>query len=136
MAEVTRTGTPTISTPFPGKEHFIVGLKAGEAIAGGDAVYIKSDGLVWKATGAAANAAAVCVGFAAMAASVGEAVTVARGVMFGYGPNVAGTPTAAGAPLYLSGTAPGGLADAASTGGTAAIAYAVGDGRIFAKSNW
>jgi len=136
MAEVTRTGTPTISTPFPGKEHFIVGLKAGEAIAGGDALNIRPDGLVWKATGAAANAGAVVCGFAAMAASVGESVTVARGLMIGYGPNVAGTPTAPGAPLFLSGTVAGGLADAASTGGTTAIAYAVGDGRIFAKSNW
>lgn len=136
MAEVTKTGTPSISTPFPGKEHFIVGLLAGEAIAGGDAVYVKSDGLIWKATGAAANAAAVVCGFACMAASVGEAVTVARQMHMQYGPNVSGTPSTPGAPLYLSGTVAGGLADAASTGGTAPIAYVIGDGRIYLKSNW
>lgn len=137
MAEVTRTGTPTVSTPYPGKEHFVVGLLAGEAIAGGDACYIKSDGKVWKATGAAANAAAKVMGFATKAADAGEAVTLAHHLNIAYGPNVTGTPSEEGAELFLSGTVPGGLADAASTGGTAAIAVVLDlDGRIYAKGNY
>lgn len=137
MAEVSKTGTPSLSTPDPGYEHGITGLVAGEAIAGGDACYIKaSDGAVYKATGAAANEAARVVGFAAKAASLGEAVTLFHHVNFGYGPNITGTAVAGGVPLYLSGTVAGGLADAASTGGTAPIAFAYGDGRIFAKGNY
>lgn len=137
MAEVSKTGTPSISTPWPTPEHIVSGLLAGEAIAGGDACYIKaSDGKIWKATGAAANEAARVAGFAAKAASAGEAVTLFHGVNFGYGPNVAGTPSANGAPLFLSGTVAGGLADAASTGGTVAIAWVIDSSRIFAKGNW
>jgi len=137
MAEVSKTGTPTISTPDPGYEHGITGLLAGEAIAGGDACYIKaSDGFVYKATGAAANEAARVAGFAATPASTGYAVTLFHGVNFGYGPNVAGTPVAGGTPLFLSGTVAGGLADAASTGGTVAIAHALGDGRIYVSGNY
>lgn len=137
MAEVSKTGTPTISTATPGPEHYISGLLAGEAIAGGDACYIKAaDGKVYKATGAAANEAARVAGIAATAASLGEAVTLFHGVMFGYGPNVTGTPSSPGAPLYLSGTVAGGLADAASTGGTVAIAHVIGDGRIFFRGNY
>jgi beta-glucosidase-like glycosyl hydrolase len=87
------------------------GLIAGEAIAAGDAVYIKSDGKVWRATGAAVAPAAVVRGFALIAAQVGEAVTFAWDVRLRYG--AALTP---GASYYLSGTVVGGLADAASTG--------------------
>jgi hypothetical protein len=135
MAEVTKTGTPTLSTPTPSWEHYISGLLAGEAIAGGDACYIKaSDGLVYKATGAAANEAARVVGFAA---SAGEAVTLLHHINYGYGPKVSDTAVASGTPLYLSGTVAGGLADAASTGGTAAIAFVVdADGRVFLKGNY
>jgi hypothetical protein len=136
MAEVAKTGTPSVSTPFPGKEHFIVGLLAGEAIAAADACFINTDGLVYKADGSAADAEARVAGFAMTPASQGEAVTLGHGIMFGYGPNVAGTPVAAGAQLFLSGTVDGGLADAASVGGTTPIAYAVGDGRIYARGNW
>jgi hypothetical protein len=116
----------------------ISGLYAGEAIAGGDACYIKaSDGKVYKATGAAADEKARVAGFAAMAASAGDAVTLYHSVMFAYGPNVSGTKSSPGAPLYLSGTTAGNVADAASTGGTAPIAHVVGtDGRIFVRGNY
>jgi hypothetical protein len=137
MAEVSKGVTPSLSTPVPRPPDLIVGLIAGEDIAAGDAVYLKNDGKIWKATGAAANAAAKVIGFATGAAKTGEAVTVARvnsGIMFGYKPQVSGTDVAAGTALYLSGTVPGGLADAASTGGTAPIAIAIGDGRIMLGS--
>lgn len=138
MAEVTKTGTPSICTPYPAKEHLITGLIAGESLAAADAVYIKAaDGLVWKATGAANDALARVVGFVTKAASVGEACTIAHHVNFAYGPNVSGTASAPGAPLFLSGTVAGGLADAASTGGLLAIAVVLDtDGRIWAKGNY
>lgn len=135
MAEVTKTGTPTVSTPYPGPEHRLT-LIAGEAIAAGDACYIKNDGKAWLATGAAANAAAKVFGFALGVASAESPVTLGRGVNIAYGPNVGGTPSAEGAELFLSGTVAGGLADAASTGGTAAIAVVIDDSRIFAKGNY
>jgi len=132
MANVSKTGTPTISTPAPTKESLLTGLLAGEALAGGDAVYVKtSDGALWIATGAALNEAAEAIGLVCTPASAGEPATVAlfgSGIMFGYGPNVSGTATAAGTALYL-GTG-GALANAATTGGIFPVAWAVGDGRI------
>lgn len=133
MAEVTKTGTPTPSNPLAVANNSITGLLAGEALAAGDAVYLKgADGRVWKATGAAANAAAKARGFAAKAADAGFPCTVlTRGVHLAYGPLVSAVAVAAGSDLYLSGTVAGGLADAASTGGTTPIAYVIDtDGRI------
>ncbi len=130
MAEISKSGTPSLSTTLPGPENMLSGLVAGEAIAAGDACYIKNDGKVWKATGAAANAAARVRGFAAKAAAVGGAVTLLRDVNMHYGSGL--TP---GADYYLSGSTAGGLADAASTGGTAPIAFAVDATRIRAVGN-
>lgn len=133
MAEVTRNTSVTPINVLAVQQHSITGLTAGEDLDGGDAVYIKgSDSQVYKATGAAANAAARCIGFVAKIASAGEPCTIlVRGVHLAYGPKVSGTAVQAGTPLYLSGTVAGGLADAASTGGTAAIAYVIDDsGRI------
>lgn len=130
MAELSKSGTPSLATVQPGAEHQINGLVAGEAIAAGDFVYIKAaDGKVWKATGAAANAAAVARGIVLQAAAAGDAVTVLRGVSVRYGAGL--TPAAS---YYLSGTVAGGLADAASTGGTSEIAYAIDATRIFVKN--
>lgn len=125
MADISKSGTPSLATTLPGPENTIGGLLAGEAIAAGDACYIKSDGKVWKATGAAANAAAVVNGFAAKAASSGAAVTLLRDVTFNYGSGLI-----PGALYYLSGVTAGALADAASTGGTAPIGFAVDATRI------
>lgn len=134
MAEVTKSGTPSLATPFPTPETIITGLLAGEAIAAGDAVYLKgSDGRIYKASGAAANEAARVLGFAAAAADAGEAVSVIRafsGAIMGYKAMIGATPAPAGTRFYLSGTVAGGLADTASTGGTEVIAFALGDGRI------
>jgi hypothetical protein len=103
----------------------LAGLLAGEAIAAGDACYVKSDGKVWLSTGAAANAAAKVDGWAAEACAVGEAVTIFFDVNFRYGAGL--TP---GARLYVSGTTGGALADAASTGGTAPVGFVVDATRI------
>lgn len=132
MAEVTRTGNPTMCSPHTGGIGSTAGLLAGEDLVAGDVVYIKaSDGKLWKATGAAANEAARVVGMIQVAAKAGEAVTYWEAVRFAYGPKISGTPVNPGVPLYLSGTVAGGLADAASTGGLVPVAYVVDtDGRI------
>lgn len=125
MAEIAKAGRPSLSTALPSFEHTLGGKVAGEDIASGDACYVKSDGTVWRANGAAANAAARYRGVAFTSASAGEAVTLVYGVRFRYGAGL--TP---GADVYLSGTVIGGLADAASTGGTTPIGYCVDDTRI------
>jgi len=138
MAEVTKGNTkPSLSTPYPSKEHMVTGLVAGETIAQGDACYVNSSGKAMKATGAAANAAAKVLGFAAMDAVLDDAVTLMRGINIGYQPLVGGSPVAPGTDLFLSGTVAGGLADAASTGGTVRIAVVLDtDGRILALGNY
>src|SRR5690349_16273398 len=87
-------------------------LVAGEALTAGNAVYIKSDGKVWKSNGTAATAPAGFVGIVVKDYAVGRAVTVwSVGTRMRYAAGM--TP---GAPLFVSGTA-GALADAATTGG-------------------
>lgn len=123
MAAVTLTGTPSLATVVPCQAHQIPGLLAGEAIFAGALCYIKSDGKVWLATGAAANAAAKVRGMAMQAAAVGESVTLYHGVRVRYGSGM--TP---GADLFLS---TGGLiVDTATTGGTAPIGFVVDATRI------
>lgn len=130
MAEIAKSGRPSLATQLPGAEHQINGVVAGEAIAAGDFVYIKqSDGRVYKATGAAANEAARARGIVFQAAVAGDGVTIMHGITCHYGAALA-----PGVPLYLSGTVAGGLADAASTGGTAEIAYPVDSTRIKIKN--
>lgn len=126
MAEAPKVGVPSYCSLTPPQSATIAGKTAGEAIAAGDACYIKtSDGLVYKATGAANDAAAEVAGFAFAAASAGEAVTLVTEGNFRYHAT-----TFAYKKLYLSGTVAGGLADAASTGGLVPIAVSLGDGRI------
>lgn len=125
MAAVAKSGTPSLASVLPPQSSQIAGLLAGEAIAAGDACYIKSDGKVWLSTGAAANAAAKVRGFAAEACAVGEAVTLFFHVVFRYGAGL--TP---GADLFLSGATAGALADTASTGGTAPIGYVIDATRV------
>lgn len=126
MAELTKSGTPSYSSVTPPQSDTIVGLRAGEDIAAADACYIKAaDGLVYKATGAANNAAADVAGFAFTAASSGDAVTLVCNGNIRYGAALT-----VSAKYYLSGTVAGGLADAASTGGLAPIAVAIDATRI------
>lgn len=123
MADIAKSGTPSLASVTT-QVNSLSGLKAGEAIAAGDACYIKSDGLAWKSTGAAANAAAQVYGYACQAASVGEAVTLAYDVRFRYGSGM--TP---GTKIFLSATA-GLIGDAATTGGTAPIGVVVDATRV------
>lgn len=121
MADVTKVGTPSLATLNPPTNCYEAGLVAGEAIGACDACYIKAaDGKVWKSTGAAATAPAKVRGFAAIAASTNDPVTLMHDVDFEYG-----SALSPGADLFLSGTTAGGLVDAASTGGTAPIGYVV-----------
>lgn len=125
MADVAKSGTPSLASLITPQNNRISGLVAGEAIAAWDACYIKTDGKVWRSTGAAANAAAKVRGFAFEAAGVGEAVTLYDDVNVNYGAGL--TP---GADYWLSGATAGALADAASTGGTLPVGYAVDATRI------
>jgi hypothetical protein len=125
MAEISKSGTPSLASQTPPQHTRLVGLVAGEDIAAFDACYVKNDGKVWRSSGAAVNAAAKVRGFAAMAAKSGEAVTLLYDVNVRYGATL--TP---GADYFLSGTVAGGLADAASVGGTGAIAFALDAFRI------
>jgi hypothetical protein len=126
MAEIAKSLTPSLASVTPPQSSTIVGLLAGEAIAAGDACYIKAaDGRVWRSSGAAVAAAAKVRGWAAAAAPVGEAVTLYTDVNFRYGAALS-----PGADYFLSGTVAGGIADVASTGGTAPIGYAIDATRI------
>ena len=123
----------SLATVQPGNEHQINGLLAGETVAAGDACYIKAaDGRIWRSTGAAANAAAQVDGFAAENATAGTALTLYHGVVFNYSQGGL-TP---GTSYYLSGTVVGGIADAASTGGTVVIARALDASRVHTKKSF
>jgi len=126
MAAVAKSGTPSVCSQTPGREHQINGLYAGEAIAAGDACYVKAaDGKVWLSNGTAVNAAAKVRGFAATAAAAGEAVTLYAGVNFYYG-----TALSPGADLFASSVTSGALSDVATVGGTAPIGYVVDATRV------
>jgi len=126
MADIVKVGTPSISTITPCAAHQIAGLIAGEALAAGDACYIKSDGKAWKSIGTAVNAAAKVDGYAARDCPVGESVTLINDVTWEYGSGL--TP---GARVFLSATAGGGkLSDVATVGGTGPIGFVVDATRI------
>lgn len=125
MAILNKSGTPSPCSRLWPANAQIPGLLAGEAIAAGDACYVKSDGLVWKSIGTSANAAARVDGFAAEAAASGEACTLLFDMNFHYGAGQ--TP---GARYYVNQTTAGALQDSASTGGTEAVAFAVDATRI------
>ena len=128
MAEIAKSGTPSLSTPLPDASHRISGLFSGDTIAAGDACYINSAGAVMRATGAAANAAAKVRGWAAQAAASGESITLVFETAMRYG--AALTP---GTTYFLSGATAGGIADAASTGGTGQIAFAIDATQIWVE---
>lgn len=129
MAEVAKAGTPSLCTMGAESGERIAGdIFAGEALAACDACYINpADGLVYRSLGTAAagSDSAQVHGFTARSAKTGDAVSLYLNVNFRYGTNL--TP---GKRLYLSPTMPGGLADAASTGGTAPVAFVIDATRI------
>jgi hypothetical protein len=127
MADIAKSGTPSLCSVLPPQSQTVSGLLAGEAIAAGDLCYIKSDGKVWRTNGTALNAAADAIGMAAQAAGVNGPVTLYFDVNFYYGAGL--TP---GAKYYASTTA-GALSDAATTGGLKVVAYAIDATRIHVK---
>lgn len=104
---------------------------AYEDIQSNDACYRRSDGTIALASGAAANAAAKILGYAFMAASAGEAVTLMHDVVMGGYSGL--TP---GALYYLSASVTGGLATTSTTGGTKACGQAVDATRIRLRETW
>lgn len=130
MADIAKSGTPSLASLLIPANNKHTGLYAGEALAAMDACYIKNDGKVYRSTGAAANAAAVVDGFAGLPAPIGEAVTLIWDCTVNYG--AALTP---GAGYFLSATA-GALADAASTGGTVVVGRAVDATRIYLRKSY
>jgi len=125
MAEVTE-GAPSMCTPSPPfNAHLSDPLVAGEVLDAGRACYIKSDGKVYQATGAADNAAAIVHGWTPKKYYVGNPVTLYNDVNFEYGSGL--TP---GAPLYLSATNPGRLSTTATTGGKVPCAFVVSADKI------
>jgi hypothetical protein len=128
MSAVAKSGNPSLSSMNldPGAQK-LPAFIAGEALNAGDACYIKaSDGLVYRSTGAAANAAAKVRGFAPTLINIGEPVSLIFNVALSYGSGL--TP---GSDYYLSGTTAGGLDTATSTGGTAPIAFAIDATRVY-----
>jgi hypothetical protein len=132
MAEVTKVGTPTLSSVLPQQGDQLQCI-AAEAIGACDVCYISGvagngQPLASLADGSAADALARARGVSAHAAVAGAAVTLYRQARFEYGATLV-TTHGANAPVYLSATA-GGIADAATTGGTTAIGYVVDQTRI------
>lgn len=126
MAEVAKVAGLRLLTYQPPSSSQTPALVAGEDITAGDACYVKSDGLAWLSTGAAANAAAKVRGFALVDTLSGGTLALFADVLLEYGSSL--TP---GANYYLSGTVPGGLSTVATTGGTAPIGYAMDTTSIF-----
>jgi hypothetical protein len=119
MAEIPKFVTPSIATKLPCDAHRTHNLFPAEDIAAGDACYISATG-VRRSTGAAVAPAAKVDGWAGMDYKVAgnQPVTLYHGVEMAYG----AATLVPGTRLYVSGTVVGGLADAASTGGTAPVA--------------
>lgn len=122
MANVARVAGASMDTSTGMFAPQVTGnLYAGEALAAVAPCYIKaSDGKVYMSNGTAANEAAKFDGFTPRACAIGEPVTLfGIGARFRYGSGMA-----IGTNLFISATA-GLLADAATTGGTVAVARTV-----------
>ena len=129
MADVAKSGTPSLSS-LTTQVNSLSGLMAGEAIAAGDACYIKgSDGKIYKSDGSAADEAAEVHGYAPKAAGIGEPITLVWDCRFRYGAGM--TP---GTKLYVSVNA-GLLADAPSTGGVAPVGFVVDATRVHLRQS-
>lgn len=124
MATITRANV-SLSTRGPCPAHRLSGKVADVALTAGDLVYKKSNDKIAKADGTAANALALAIGMVLADCSAGEACTVFSGCLINYATGM--TP---GARLYASATA-GSLDDAATTGGTVAVAYVWDATQIF-----
>lgn len=131
MADITLNGTASLASPLPPEADQMSDLTAGEDLLAFQPCYIKAtDGLVYKATGAAATDAAQVHGYPIIPRKAGQPVSLYAGPMDVYLPTAAGlTP---GKRLYLTATAITTfviVADAATTGGVAPIGHTVDGSR-------
>ena len=134
MGDIAKSGTPSLSTlePMPGAGK-LPSLLAGEAIAAGDALYIKAaDGRLWKSDASDGLQDSQVHGYAPIACEAGQPLTAVFNVCFRYGSGL--TP---GIPVYLSANA-GLIADAAIAGGKAPgpIGFVVDATRIYLHQNF
>lgn len=121
MASVTKDPNASVDVSTAMFAAQITGLIAGENIAVCAPCYIKAaDGKVYQSNGTAANEAAKFDGFAPRAALAGQPIT-----LYGIGTRMRyGNGLVIGADYFVD-TVAGGLSDAATTGGTTAIARAI-----------
>jgi hypothetical protein len=131
MTLLTKRALIGISTPNPSPNHRLAGWIAGEALGAGDACTLHTNGRIYRASGAAADANARIFGYAADPCSAGEACTLYDHVTLEYGSGL--TP---GTLFYLSGTTPGGLDTDPSPGGTIPCAVALDSTRVHVVSTW
>lgn len=124
MANLAKTGRPSLCSKVPPAGHQFTGIYAGEAIEAGDACRINSSGKVVRSVGAAADTNANVFGFAATNYDAGDVVTLFFSERFNYSLNVV-----PGKSYFLS-TSAGQLSDTATTGGTVPVAYGLPDGRL------
>jgi hypothetical protein len=125
MAEIAATAVPSLASVEPPANNRITGLVAGAVLRAGDACYINANGTVFPSSGAAVAAAAKVHGWAAMAAAIGDGITLFFDVNLRYAAALV-----PGTSYFLSATNPGGLSDTATTGGTGSIAFAVDATRL------
>jgi hypothetical protein len=131
VTSIAKTGNVSLATSAPPSSSSVSGFHAGEALASGDACYIKtSDGLIYRSIGTAVNAAAVVDGFTLSAVPIGEAVTLYWNVNLRYGAGLS-----PGSFAYLD-TVAGGLNDTATTGGTVAIGRVIDATRIWVRKSY
>jgi hypothetical protein len=133
VADITKVGSPSLSTlePMPGAGK-LPALICGEAIAAGDACYIKaSDGCIWKSDATDGLQDSQVHGYAPIAGDVGQPLTLVFNVCFRYGSSL--TP---GAALYLSANA-GLIADAPIAGphAPAPLGFVVDDTRVYLRQS-
>lgn len=121
MAAVAKSSKASFD-PVSGMLNPPITRPAGEAILGAvTPVYLGTDGKVYNALGAAANAAAVLFGWSFGAAAIGEPCDIYQGV--GTLAKYADETLTPGQKLFLA--AAGGLDTAATTGDAVGIAQAV-----------
>lgn len=132
MAELTLTTNKSVlATPTPPSSARLSFEEAGEDLLAGAPCYLKSDGKVYMATAAAANAAAQVHGWTVASAKSGYPVSIYRGVTIDYAAEGTLTP---GSDIFLSATVAGGLQTAAQANQTTPIGFAVDDTKIFIKT--
>ena len=124
MADISKTTGVKASyadlEPMPWQT--IGGIQCGEAIASGDVCYIKnSDNMIYRSVGTAANAAAKARGMCMLDTPQYEVCTIVHHIAIRYGNGLA-----AGGNIFV-GAAAGAIADAATTGGSAAIGFMIDD---------